>query len=233
VYARKEKGIVKKYMAGATTHPITHLVQKHKISEDAQSETSSIISTGPENIINQPFINAMRQIQFNAAGCKQLLLFWIITGQVSFRQIENEWFCLLLHYLSVTAVNYNAIPPYLPRSHTTIPTLIHQIYQSRKASMVTALHNSIADINISFDMWSSNNSLALVGIVGDWVCSKGEVVDCHLALREVHGSHSGENQASILTEMFKECGLEKRVGYFTLDNATNNDTAAAATEHQL
>ena len=42
------------------------------------------------------------------------------------------------------------------------------------------------------------------------------------------GSHTGENQAAIVWDVIKEYNLQKRVGYFILDNTSSNDTALQA-----
>lgn len=46
-----------------------------------------------------------------------------------------------------------------------------------------------------------------------------------LAIRQLYGSHSGENQAEIIIQVIDEFNLQARVGYFVTDNAKNNDTA--------
>jgi hypothetical protein len=46
-----------------------------------------------------------------------------------------------------------------------------------------------------------------------------------LAIRQLRGSHSGENQAEIIIEVIKDYDLGSRIGYFVTDNAYNNDTA--------
>lgn len=46
-----------------------------------------------------------------------------------------------------------------------------------------------------------------------------------MAIRQLRGSHSGENQAEIIIEVIKDYDLGSRLGYFVTDNAYNNDTA--------
>ncbi len=46
-----------------------------------------------------------------------------------------------------------------------------------------------------------------------------------IAVRELHGPHSGENQAEVIIQVIKDYALECKIGYFVTDNATNNDTA--------
>lgn len=54
-----------------------------------------------------------------------------------------------------------------------------------------------------------------------------------LAIRQLKGPHSGENQAQIIISVIKDYGLEDNIGYFVTDNATNNDTAIDAVLSKL
>ena len=50
----------------------------------------------------------------------------------------------------------------------------------------------------------------------------GESKNALLALRGVNGSHSGVNQGNLVWRIFTEYAINKLIGYFTLDNASNN-----------
>lgn len=56
-------------------------------------------------------------------------------------------------------------------------------------------------------------------IDADWIYR--EVL---LGFEHIHGAHTGQNLAHILTEVLKSCGIEKRVLCLTSDNARNNAT---------
>lgn len=45
-----------------------------------------------------------------------------------------------------------------------------------------------------------------------------------LALREVDGDHSGDNQSLCVLEVIVEYGIASKLGFFVMDNASNNDT---------
>jgi len=61
----------------------------------------------------------MPRIQFNKDVFKQLLFQWIVFCHVSFRQVEEPSFRLLLGYLSATSASYTFIPQSLPHSGST------------------------------------------------------------------------------------------------------------------
>ena len=73
-------------------------------------------------------------------------------------------------------------------------------------------------------MWTSPNHRAFLGVVGHWIAADGKLHGTLLGLRRFHGSHTGVNQAEHFWEVVKQYELETKIGYFTLDNATNNDT---------
>jgi hypothetical protein len=47
-------------------------------------------------------------------------------------------------------------------------------------------------------------------------------------LREIQGSHDGENIAPIVEEVLEEWGIISKLGYLQMDNASNNDTIIRA-----
>lgn len=51
-----------------------------------------------------------------------------------------------------------------------------------------------------------------------------EVVQALLSLRKFKGSYSGKLQAKAFLEVVEEYGLNKKIGYFTMDNHNANDT---------
>ena len=48
-----------------------------------------------------------------------------------------------------------------------------------------------------------------------------------LAVRNIHGDHSGKNQDKTIIPVIDEYGLKEKLGYFMTDNASLNDTCVA------
>ena len=46
-----------------------------------------------------------------------------------------------------------------------------------------------------------------------------------LGMRRFHGPHTGENAAKHFWDVISRYLMEQKIGYFTLDNASNNETA--------
>jgi len=62
-------------------------------------------------------------------------------------------------------------------------------------------------------------------MVGHWISATGDLVTAQLGMERFHGPHTGANPAEIIWKLLEEDELRHKVGYFTTDNTTNNDTA--------
>ena len=105
---------------------------------------------------------------------------------------------------------------------------IIQEFKLRRKMFRDLLSAIKGQIHISFDIWTSGNSLALLGIVfhySDGITGIQTVVS---GVPRIHGPHSGENMAASACEVIFFYGITPRLGFFTLDNASTNDTAVEA-----
>jgi hypothetical protein len=76
----------------------------------------------------------------------------------------------------------------------------------------------------SLDLWTSPNQLAILGVIATSISNDGVLESFVLALREVKGDHSVENIANYVMEVIQDWGIAGKLGYFQMDNASNNDT---------
>lgn len=74
---------------------------------------------------------------------------------------------------------------------------------------------------LSFDLWTSPNYLAVLGVVAHFIDNSRSAV---IALREVEGEHSGENIAHVPLWVIKYYKSAGQIGYVMADNASTNDT---------
>lgn len=84
---------------------------------------------------------------------------------------------------------------------------------------------SRSNIHFTFDLWTSPNHRAFLGVVAHWMDQGLRLHSTVLGLRRFRGRHTGENQAKHFWDIVKAYKITDKIGYFTLDNATNNDTA--------
>jgi hypothetical protein len=80
---------------------------------------------------------------------------------------------------------------------------------------------------VSFDNWTSTSGqYAFTGLCVHYLNSKGKLVNYLLRLPKLHGAHTSNNIAAVATAILRLFGVDNAsVGYFVLNNASNNDTA--------
>lgn len=82
-------------------------------------------------------------------------------------------------------------------------------------------------------MWTSGNSLSLAGIVVHFMDCAGKLWNFLLGLPAHHDSHSGYNIAETVGHIIHHWNLQEKIGYFTGDNASNNDTCLDWLSHEF
>jgi hypothetical protein len=61
-------------------------------------------------------------------------------------------------------------------------------------------------------------------MITHYVSEIGVLQQSVVAVKELDGAHSRENQACCVIEVINDYGIALKVGYFVMDNASNNDT---------
>jgi hypothetical protein len=168
----------------------------------------------------QAIANALIQ-RFDRDHFHRLLLEWVVDANISFRQPEHCRLRRIFEYLnpSVAATNAHI-------SHNTVRKRIVDLHLRHKAHIIDYLRKVPGQIHIAFDGWRSRNRHALYGIVCFYIDNNGAPSKLVLGLPELKISHSGENIATQILEILESYEILDRVGYITLDNAANMDTAA-------
>jgi hypothetical protein len=194
----------------------------HKISKDGpMQQTKRKRGTMDNHCANGYDKDAARDnedaVLFDHLHFKALLYDWIITDRISFRQLESDKLRALLSYLQPRC---NA---YIP-SHQTVSRTIGDIYDKSLGDVTESLQSSITRINLSFDLWTSANKLALLGTCAHFINSDGVPVNALLALPRQKGKHSGSNLSETVSDIIAEYALQDKIGYFTTDNASSNET---------
>ena len=150
------------------------------------------------------------------------LVTWMTVNHISYSQVESEAFRDFIAVYSLAAVDL------LPRSGTTIKNWVLDEFQKQKVYLRSILTHSKSVINLSFDLWTAPNNVAYIDVIAHFVSKDHDVKTVLLAVRQIHGIHSGENIAKTVVEVIGEYQVDHNVGCFMLDNATSNDTCVTA-----
>ena len=107
------------------------------------------------------------------------------------------------------------------------------MFEQGKKLVKQLLLQAQSNIHITCDIWTSPNHLPFLAILGHFVDEKFHHHGILLALKEIHGKHSGENQARLVLDVIEYYQFRSKLGYFVMDNITSNDTLIKAVAEDL
>jgi hypothetical protein len=142
----------------------------------------------------------------------------LVACSFAFRLVEIPKFRAFLYYLN------NDVLVWLPKSHNIIRRWLLNQYDIQRVTIKRLLDTARSKIHISFDLWSSPNHLAIFGIIAHFISSLGKRITLVLTLKELKEAHTGVHMGVAIQEVLKEWQITKNLGYFQMDNATNNDS---------
>lgn len=148
---------------------------------------------------------------------------WLAENNHPLREVETPAFRALLK-----AANPEAELAVF-KSHNSVKSFLVRLYANLQPQVRLELAQARSKIHLSFDGWSiKGGKSAFCGLVAHYVNSGGKLCDLPLALPQLSGAHTGERVAVTVSKTLESFGINSSsIGYFTLDNATNNDTAVA------
>ncbi|MFX3650693.1 MAG: hypothetical protein ACE3JU_25390 [Paenibacillus sp.] len=100
------------------------------------------------------------------------------------------------------------------------------MYQEQQAHVISLFKKTnVRQVNFSFDLWKGPNHRYYLGIVAHWfdvTPTVNKVRHVLLALRNLTGPYSGENQGVLLWKIIQNFELTELIGWFTLDSGAYN-----------
>lgn len=172
------------------------------------------------NNSNDQFILSKLRGQFNVKGLRVLLLDWITYHNLPFETVNTERFQRILLY-----GNPLLEKAYMPSAKTLL-RMLETDYQGAVGPVTEVLRSARSQIHFSFDGWTSKSYTSFLGINPQFVDRDFAQHRILLGLQPLRGRHSGASLANEVadTVAFWQINDRDKVGYFTLDNAANNDT---------
>ncbi|RKL09105.1 hypothetical protein BFJ70_g16721 [Fusarium oxysporum] len=205
---------------------IRHLRGKHNLDANGPIQKKRRLTFNGDTSIAGPIEQALvnqRISDFSPERFKTTLLRQMAYANISFRQGELKQF----HELLQEAYAEIGTAGCLPTAHTLV-SWIKRDFHHYKAVVVEQLQELEGHIHFTFDLWTAGNLLSLNGVFAHFLDPIGKKKKILLSIPSINGNHTGEAIADGVGEIIKEFGLEKRVGYFVLDNAGNNNTGVQA-----
>lgn len=205
------------------TTALDHLQTKHNIDRATGEYKPSKKASEDSNQLSISDCNNMRTIIFarRLDQFKELFIRWLVCCHIAFFQIENVYFRDMLYYL------FPPLAKLLPKAASTLRQWVKDGFES-KERLRQDMREARSNISLSFDLWTSPNYLAILGVVAHFIDKTDKRRTSVLALLEVEGEHSGENMAEVLLHIIRDYKIGGRIAYFMADNASSNDTCVNA-----
>ena len=160
---------------------------------------------------------------FDRSQFQRLLVEWVIASNQSFEVVEDDRLRAIFSHLNPSVEVQKALI-----SADTIRSRIASQFELHFEKVATRIRASPGLVHFSFDGWRSNNRKSLFGVCCFFRNAENRPCKVVLGLPELITRHTGDNIADEVVALIDEYGLAQKVGYFTLDNADNNDTAMRA-----
>lgn len=197
----------------ATTAAVRHLRKSHKLLALPGMKRSS---GQMDDFVER--VEKHRSAPLERTTFDNAFVSWAVCDDISLRQACSG----RLNYL-LTAIN-PAAGDLHKTSKTSIRDMITGHYIVAKQQIKDALAMAVSKIHLSIDGWTSDSKLPLLGICAHFVTADYELKTTLIALPFIHSRHTGITLSKIILEVIQEYEIEEKLGYFMMDNASNNDT---------
>jgi hypothetical protein len=154
---------------------------------------------------------------------------WLVDGNHPLSGFRKPAFRQMLKSANVAA----AVA--LWTSYASLSRYVMHHFDFMLPQVVIDLLKALSKIRINFDGWTTKGGKrGFLGVVAHYVTSAGDIMDLPIALPQLTGAHTGKKMAEVVSKTLQQFGINWRiVGYFILDNATNNDTAVLIIAQQM
>ena len=145
---------------------------------------------------------------------------WIGDNNHPLREVETASFRAMIR-----AANPDAEAD-LWANHQSVRNYIIADFENYYPAVIDFIAASPTKIHVTFDGWTNKGrKRSFTGIYIHHLDNNGQIREYLLALPRQIGKHTGINLAAVIDEVLCNFGITKeKLGYFTIDNAHNNDT---------
>ncbi|KAJ5100906.1 hypothetical protein N7456_006958 [Penicillium angulare] len=200
---------------GSTSNLLVHLQTKHRIKSGTHSTFVPAVEGNLDSFLEFP----RKKIDVGNA-----LVQWVIQTRQPFTVVEHPAFKGLIE----------ATGAKLPiRTADTLFNKIKEAFNSTRVCVKEELAQRSRTLALSVDVWTSENQIAIMGIMGHWVSPEFAKREELLEFTEISGPHSGENLAEIVFKLLEELDIAPKLLTITGDNASNNGTLCDSLHEEL
>ncbi|KAL7755641.1 hypothetical protein ACKLNR_014168 [Fusarium oxysporum f. sp. zingiberi] len=151
------------------------------------------------------------------AWIRELSVGYIINSNLPFTTFKSTYLQELFRQLDFD------LYAQVPWGRTATKKDLEDILVSKKAAVKEELDNTVTQIHLSFDLWTSPNRLVFISIFGHFIDRRHLYQSRLLAFKRQMGSHAGENIAYTIRNVVRDWGIDGKLGVSICDNAASND----------
>ena len=158
--------------------------------------------------------------EFDGKQYKQQYIDWVIRHNLPFYMATHPDTLALLR-----SGAQDILAEILPKAESSLSIWVMDSYLDRLPTMVTAIKSAKSLINISCDAWKGDNKKNYLAVCSHFINKDYKQTRMLLGFPRVLGSKTGENEAEIIAKVLTTFDIDAtRLGAFTADNASDNDT---------
>jgi hAT family C-terminal dimerisation region/Domain of unknown function (DUF4413) len=192
--------------SGSTTNLGTHLQTKHRIKPGSDTAPPMVKTS----------LDRFMAPQKDKVSLEDAMVHWAIDTRQPFTAVEQLSFRKMFDSAGIINVPI--------KTADTLRNRIKDQYQRYRDSVKQELNTTCHTVALSLDLWTSENQLSILGVMGHWLTADFEKKEKLLEFMEIEGVHSGENLSEVLVMMLEELGIASKLLTITGDNAGNNGT---------
>ncbi|CBF80312.1 uncharacterized protein ANIA_11074 [Aspergillus nidulans FGSC A4] len=196
-------------------------LEKHSIFAP-YSQAKASVRSGQPSIMS--FITKQESLSHQEHLEKNILC-WIIRDKQAFITIK------LPEFQQIFQDTPGIILPF--SSQATLRRRLIDNFEIQRLQLKEELKITCKSIALSLDIWTSQNHLPILGIIGHWLMEDFIYQEKVLEFTELHGVYSRENLAAAVQLTLSELDLEEKLIIITGDNASNNKTMASELYYTL
>ncbi|KAG6978100.1 putative AC transposase [Fusarium oxysporum f. sp. conglutinans] len=193
------------------------LTGSHETFEAGSSGDPSVLDLQRNGSKKRPASSSLLLPRAKMARIRELSVGHIIDSNLPFTTFESTYLQELFRQLD------SGLYAQVPWGRTATKKDLEYILVSKKAAVKEELENAVTQIHLSFDLWTSPNSLAFISIFGHFIDRRHSYQSRLLAFKRQIGSHAGENIAYTIRNVVRDWGINCKLGVSICDNAASND----------
>ena len=189
----------------------------HKLTENGQPREDMMASNTP-SVYTQMVVGSQG---FLPEVFRVKLLRFIAVLHLPFSIVEQDEFRDLMLYSSP----YLRHDDSLLKSGTSISTSLVTSFLACQVILIALLQQCDTLVHLSFDLWTSPNKYAFLGVIGHFIDHQWKARTVLLGMKPLYSSHAGVDMAQLVIDVIQCYSLARMLGYCVMDNAGDNYTA--------